>query len=367
MHWIATRADLSRLRAPLDILLERVDAPPATRSETIEPWFAQHLQVEPWGVLITRQREPVAGAVFARSRRLGIERLETAGYRGSAQGLPAIDSDAADLLAVALAQALGELRRPWSLYVANLPFGDPTLAALVRHLRLAVVWRTAPRARVCFVPGDPITSYLTRNTRSAVAKALNRIVRSGHRYDLKWTVDPDVIDHAIDEMIDIHRRRSLQQFGASPLEDSGMAALFGTTVRAHARAGRVRLLTLRIDGALAAFALCELTAGILWVDTNRAAPEWLAFSPGTVVNAEILRIAHGDPAIECVDWGGSVQRYKLSGQPTLMRLQCLQAWSSWAVRAAVAGERSLQLRPARGARYLERIRRVLRSRGGTAE
>jgi CelD/BcsL family acetyltransferase involved in cellulose biosynthesis len=213
-------------------------------------------------------------------------------------------------------------------------------------------------SRVYFVPGQPMTRYLSRNTRSAVAKALNRMSRTGRRHDLAWTDAPDAIDRAVDELVDVHRRRSLQQFGSSPLEDPGVESLFGATVRAHARAKRVRLLTLRIDGALAAFALCEFTAGILWVDTNRASPDWLAFSPGTVVNAEILRMAHGDPEIACVDWGGSVQRYKLSGHPTLVQLQRLQAWSSWWVRAVVACERLVLDWTERCAQHLVRLRRA---------
>ncbi len=339
LRWLSTRADIARWQAPIDTLLDRVGAPPPARRETLEPWFAHHPHVDPWGVLVLRHGEPVASVVLARTRRFGIDRFTAPGYPGSAHWLPAVDAPAAALLARTLAHALGRSGRPWTLYLTDLPVPDPTLDALRPELALAARWLGPPMARICFDPGQPLSLYLSRNTRAAVAKALNRMTRHGLNHALDWTTDPDAIAATIDAMVDVHRRRSLQQFGSSPLDDPRLVSLFGATVRGHARAGRVRLLTLRIDGALAAFALCEVTAGILWVDTNRASPDWLAFSPGTVVNAEILRMAHADPAITCVDWGGSVQRYKLSGHPTLVQLQRLQAWSSSAVRAVVAGER----------------------------
>jgi CelD/BcsL family acetyltransferase involved in cellulose biosynthesis len=328
---LTTRDRWAEVQPEVEQLLERTGAPPSARRETIDPWFRHHPYATPWGVVVRSNGEIVASAMLAHTVRHGMNRFTTP-YVGVASWLPAQDAATAHLLAGALRDALEAFGKPWILHLAGLPSEDATVDALRAELSLTSAELGQPMARLCFAPGQPLGTYLSRNTRSAVAKAVNRIKRAGLKYELRWTHDPGEIDANTADLIDVHRRRSHQMFGASPLDDAATRDMFADIVHAHAHANRIRLLTLRLDRSLAAFALCEEAAGILWVGTNRAAPEWLAFSPGTIVNAEVVRAAHADPEIHTVDWGGVVQRYKLSGEVTLVRFQTLWAWSSHRVQ-----------------------------------
>jgi len=73
------------------------------------------------------------------------------------------------------------------------------------------------------------------------------------------------------------------------------------------------------------------------VYSNMASPDWLDFSPGTIVNAELVMDASRDPGIRAVDWGPGVQRYKLSGARLHIEHLChLRAWSSMSYRLTLA-------------------------------
>jgi hypothetical protein len=94
----------------------------------------------------------------------------------------------------------------------------------------------------------------------------------------------------------------------------------------------IDLLPIHFEGELAAFALCLLDNEEEWGLVNRASPAWLRYSPGTIANAEVVRHAFEDIHSHGVNWGGQPQRYKLSGEVTLIPRQVLYAWSSATVR-----------------------------------
>jgi CelD/BcsL family acetyltransferase involved in cellulose biosynthesis len=191
--------------------------------------------------------------------------------------------------------------------------------------------------RLYFAPGEPLNRYLSRNTRSAVAKARNRIDGAGLERQLAWTSNEAEIDKVLPEIYDVCWRRNQQLGRGSGVAKSDELALFTDIVHTNARAGRARLLTHRFNASLAAYALCFQTAGNLWVFSNSVSPDWLDYSAGTITNAEVVKRAHEDPTITCVDWGGGSQRYKLSGEVKLAQLQNLEAWSSRAARLGLQG------------------------------
>jgi hypothetical protein len=95
-----------------------------------------------------------------------------------------------------------------------------------------------------------------------------------------------------------------------------------------------RLLTLRLNGQLASYALCLESAGTMLVYSNRMSPDWARYSAGAIANAEVVRTAHSDGGMRCLDWGTGLQRYKLSGDATLHPHQNIHAWSSEMARGA---------------------------------
>jgi CelD/BcsL family acetyltransferase involved in cellulose biosynthesis len=116
-------------------------------------------------------------------------------------------------------------------------------------------------------------------------------------------------------------------------------------VLAHAGRGDADLLTLRLDGDLAAFAVCLRSGGgELYVYSNYVSPRWLDHSAGTIANAEVVRYAFAQPGLTGVDWAPGPQRYKLS-RAELRRTQHVQAWSSPTVRRVLPTPRKLAALP----------------------
>ncbi|MEN3360964.1 MAG: hypothetical protein V7637_4946 [Mycobacteriales bacterium] len=342
--------------AELDDLFDRTGAPLAARWPSLDAWSRHHPRYEPWAVLVRRGArvgggriddgtgdggELVGAAVLARQLRFGCWKIGPAGVEGEPACLAAADPPATTALATAVRRALGQLDRPWLLRLTDLPDPDPVAAALMTELPFSAR-RPGPDApQLRFAPGQPLTAYLSRNTRAAVAKARNRIIRDGLTANTAWTAAPGQVAAVLPELMSVHRQRSIQVHGRSAFDDPVAAMFFDAVVRRHASAGKVRLLTLRLDQALAAFALCLLDRDTLWVYANMVSPDWLRYSAGTIANAEVVRWAYAAPETAGVDWGTGLQRYKLSGAVTLRPSQHLYAWSSRGVQLGVAARRQL--------------------------
>jgi hypothetical protein len=250
------------------------------------------------------------------------------GERHLPSWLPARDPEAAVALAEAITQSLANLRRPWVLHLTFLDRLDAVIKALKEKLATThSEYDLAPRLN--FGAGQPLNSYLSRNTRSALAKARNRIGRAGLTQQLAWTSDVAEIDSAVPEILDLYQRRTIElNQDVSLLADIAYRRFFTDMAHAYAFDGLARLVTLRLDGMLASYAICLKWAGTVLVYSNRMAPEFGKYSAGALTNAEVVRACHADPSVDCVDWGNGIQRYKLSGDVTLYPYEHLDAWSS---------------------------------------
>ena len=100
----------------------------------------------------------------------------------------------------------------------------------------------------------------------------------------------------------------------------------------RARAGRARVRLTAIDGQIAAFAACFVTAGWLWVWSNATDPGLLHYSPGLLATAEVVRFAGLDPRVDVLDGGAGIQRFTTSGAAGLASTQSLAMDSSWVRR-----------------------------------
>jgi CelD/BcsL family acetyltransferase involved in cellulose biosynthesis len=344
---VVTGGQIAGYSAEIDALLADTGAPLSARWPSIKVWLRHQPNYEPWAVLVRLGGDLVGAAVLARRASLGCWKIGKPGSAGEQSWLPARDSAAAQQLAMALRRALDDLGRPWFLSVPDLPGSDPVAAAVQRELSVTTLRAGADAPQLCFASGVGLSAYLSRNTRSAVAKAGNRISRAGLRMDVSWVTDPAAVDAVLPEIVQVHRLRNQQLRRTSTLDSPAAAGLFNDFIRTHARNHRVRLLTVRIGPPLASFAVCLLDQRTFWVYANLVSPDWLHYSAGTIANAEVVRAAYLDPAIDGVDWGAGLQRYKLSGAATLRPSQHLAAWSSPALKVGLAVTRSAR-RSARG-------------------
>ncbi|MBC7662441.1 MAG: GNAT family N-acetyltransferase [Caulobacter sp.] len=332
--------DLARLEAladEIDDLQARSGAPASARWAAVHAGMLHDRRARPWCVVVRRGSDIVATALAVARLRLGAWAIRGATHPHEPGWLAALDEEASRELAAAIASSLRGLHRPWRLAWHHLPADDRTLAALRDELSLSSVLASGEDARLDCDSVDDVAGGLSRNTRSVVARARRRIGAAGLSCEIAWTRDAARIAALLDEVVDVHRRRNRQLRGAAGLDDADQRALFVETVLAHAETGRARLQTLRLDGLLAAFAICFESAGVLHVYANMASPDWLQFSPGTIANAEVVRAASDDPALLAVDWGLGLQRYKLSGPHVQVRqVVDLWAWSSLVGRLAWA-------------------------------
>ena len=307
-----------------------------------------HPQYEPWGVLIQRNGEYVAAAILTR-RRLGLWWIDKPAGRCDPLRFAAVDDGAAAKLVRAICEAACGFGGPWRLQVSDLPCQDPVIAHFRSAWPHSETQLTPPAPCLLFAEGAPLSTYLSRNTRSAVAKARNRILRDGLRITQEWTSEPEQIRKLLPQILDIYRRRDHQLCGVSIIDDPASETFFVAFVEEHARQGLMNLLTIHLEGQLAAFALCLLDNGRYWVLVNKTSPASLRYSTGTIANAEVVRHAFEDPRSCGVNWGGEPQRYKLSGEVTLVHYQTLYAWSSALMRwltppTAQGGRPSIQAR-----------------------
>jgi CelD/BcsL family acetyltransferase involved in cellulose biosynthesis len=335
VEFVSTVERLQALGGELDELMERTGAPASARWPAIGAGLAHAEPARPWCVIVRSGPVIVAAALLSVRRKRGAWVLNSASHVDEQGWLPAVDADAAGALAAELCNSLGRLHLPWFLELHQLPPDDPTASALCRVLKQSMLLPGAEVPVLDCGEGARIGTCLSPNTRSAVNRARKRIAVAGLKCEIDWARDPLAIEARLDSVVELHRQRNRQLRGAAGLDDPRKRALFIDTVNAQARAGRARVLTLRLDDALAAFAICFEAAGKLHVYSNMASPDWLDFSPGTIANSEVVLAALRDPALRYVDWGGGLQRYKLSGTGVhIEHLQHFRAWSSTASHLA---------------------------------
>jgi CelD/BcsL family acetyltransferase involved in cellulose biosynthesis len=115
----------------------------------------------------------------------------------------------------------------------------------------------------------------------------------------------------IADIVAVHDRRSRQLRAEAPLADSASRLHFETILQAPADQGVLRLFVYELGGRIGAYAATVNNRDAVWVYSNMAEPDLLRYSPGAVVNSEIVRFAHEFSL--AVDWGVGVQRSTASG------------------------------------------------------
>ncbi|MCW2779155.1 MAG: hypothetical protein JWN17_2880, partial [Frankiales bacterium] len=212
----------------------------------------------------------------------------------------------------------------------QLPASDRTVPALRARLPRTMALRGDGLPRVDVAPGDPAPS--SRKGRQAETKARKQLAQAGHAVEQRWLTSPQDVAAALPDLERVHRLRDLDARGSSAHDDPDVLAFYRAVVQAHAEAGEVDLLTLRVDGDLAAYVLAFRDGDVLRVWDNRVAPAWRHVSAGRLANAQALQRVAEDPAYRTLDWMRGEEAYKLSSATRVDRTQHLLAWSSGAAR-----------------------------------
>ena len=327
--------------------LDRVQAqaglPLFARRQWLLSWAEAFPEREPWTLALVDGPEVRAVAPLARRRvRWGFEVAPIGANALHESPVAACDEDALVTLGVGIGAALRELGRPWRLSL-QLSKVSTLATVLAAEVPISATYPGGRRPIFRFRGDDPSPKQLLgRNTYNALAKARNRIRKEGHRLEVSW----EPISEALPELVTVHRDRDLELRGATL--DAAESRFYHQVIDGHA--GYWRLLTVRIDGSLAAYALCLKDCDALHVWDNRLAPGWQRYSAGLICNAELVLRAARASAVGVVDWGCGEQRYKMSLSNEVIDAQVLMAWSSPWLRAALACRTITrhQLRPTSG-------------------
>lgn len=331
---------------PIDRLQDELGVSLLSRRPWLEAWAEAAPCWQPWMLALIEDQTVAAVAPLARRRtRLGVQIVALGHDELAETPLAARDGAAATRLAAGLAQALRGLNSAWTLCLRQLPVGASLTDALVSQFQGALVTPGHRRPVLRLTDDRPPKRWLTQNTAKAMAKARNRIGREGHDLEVDWFDRWELIRDLLPEVRNVHRASDLELRGSTLLDDARQGRFYDQVLVRHTE--RLRLLTARIDGSLAGYALCLEDGEVLRVQDNRVAPAWRRYSTGLIANAEVVQIAASMPSITVVDWGCGEQRYKLSLSNEVIGAEVLTAWSSPLRRAAWAYHTKLTSRSAR--------------------
>jgi CelD/BcsL family acetyltransferase involved in cellulose biosynthesis len=367
-HHVGVRAQVYTGADVLDRLAERLDdlhaatgTPVTARRPWLAAWVRSYRDQEPVAVVVEDPDGRLEGAaLLARRRGLGMTRVVAMGHGPSDEArLPVRSILAAEALGEALADFLTSQPRPWRLVLRHLRQDDPVipfLAARLRHVRL-VPGSVSLVTR--FDADRDLSTYVSRNHRHVVKKMHKRILREGLSVDIAHVRTPGDVAAVVDEVETVCYARDVQARGWSALENSSAGPFFRQVILDHADRGEVELTTLRLDGELAAYALCFVDGGAHRLWNGRVAPSWLRYGAGGLANNAALEHALSDPDCTAFDWMLGDESYKRSMANHVERTRDALAWSSLTLELVTDAPRRLKALFIRAAERHPAVDRVL--------
>lgn len=325
---------LHRLGERYDALTTAAGCPLTARRPWLQTWVDCYAPAwQAWVPVVEGGDRLRAAAPLATRRRAGVLQVRGVGFgRTDDVRLPALDDDAARLLAHAVRARLAE-GGPWLLELEQLPVGDRVVAGLAEAL---------PQAEVVAGDGSPTVRigerepnrYLSKNTRKALAKIRNRLADAGLEPVVRWTSEAAEVAALLPELAAVHRARDEALGRRGDHSDPRAARFYEQVVLRHAELGEVEVLTLRLEGDLAAYVLAFRDGKALRSWDNRLAPRWSDYSAGRLANTEAILRVVADPELDELDWMRGEEPYKLQSATDVVPTVTLRAWSSRVVRTA---------------------------------
>ncbi|WP_426563150.1 GNAT family N-acetyltransferase [Angustibacter sp. McL0619] len=331
--------------AQLDALADRCGAGATSRSAWLAP-TARALGSRVWAVAVHDQdHELRAAMVLLDEQRLArvldgsdpgrsphrlVDVVQLAGSSaGHCSAVLADDAPAARLLGHAYWEALKGRGRPVLTALGPVAPGGADL------LDVAAGMPGAELVAACAVPtierrDSPLAEdYLSASMRRTLRKAANRTNTDGRRTTLRFTADLAEIRALLPDLERLHRDRDHDQGRISRLDDPHEVVLHRGRLTALAEAGCLEVATLRIDDELAAHVVGLLDGRTYRVLEGILASRFARYSPGRVLETEVLQRMLDDSGLDTLDWVSSVASETL--------LAANGAVPTTLLRAAIAG------------------------------
>jgi len=339
------RDTLAALGPRLDDLQESTRCPVTARRAWQQTWLDHFTAWSPLVVVVEGHDGDLRAAapLAVRSGRVQA-RVVPIGHGPSDEvRLPARDNASARELATAVSDALTALRRPWLLVARQVDPDDAAVHALAEVLRWSEITPGEAAPRLAFQPDRSVRAHVSRNHHQQVRRMRNRVTRDGHALELAQLRTPEQVREVWPEVTRVCRARDVQLRGSSALDDPTDGPFFRDLVGRLAERGEVRLTTLRLDGALAAYVLSFQDGPVRRMWNCRLDPALQDYGVGRIANDAGLEDALADPACSSYDWMRGEEPYKASMSDHLFRPVDLTAASHrplWGVVQAAAGTRT---------------------------
>jgi CelD/BcsL family acetyltransferase involved in cellulose biosynthesis len=311
---------LDRLGADLDALCRHLDVPMTSRRTWLAAWLCAHPDVEPWAI-VARNEGTLVGACLMGRRLVGstMEIAPLGHGRNDRTRLLAIDEGVAETMAERLVAGLGELDRPWTLVIGQLPVSDPV--ALAIHARLAGSRLSAAGSvpRVVFGEDRRLDAHLSKNLRRQLQKCRNRMTADGVLAETGFTRDSQHLLSLLDGVEAVHRARDHEVGRVSDIDDPAGLRMWRGVIARHIERGEVEIATLNLEGTLAAYVVSFLDGDTYRVFDGRFLTKWERYSPGRLLETDTLAWAMTGERFSQLDWMNSIAPDKL------ISANCLEA------------------------------------------
>jgi hypothetical protein len=309
---------LDKFGRPLDVLAQQLHAPVSCRLPWLSPWLAAYPDYVPWAITAWQENQ-LEGAVLFAYRRVGPSlRITAIGHgRNDRTRLLASDRPVAQLLARCIVTRLRKVRPPWELRVEQLPVDDPVALAIVEGMPEASLVPGGSVPGVDFAHNRATEYHLSTNLRRQLGKCRNRISTDGVEVVTEFIRDRTTLLAHLPQVEYIHRTRDHEVGRRSDLDDPAIDRLWRGIITAHIDRDQVELGTMRIDGNLAAYVLSFMDGVTYRVFDGRFLTRWMRYSPGRLLEVEMLAHAMKDRRFQRLDWMNSIAPNKLISANTL--------------------------------------------------
>jgi CelD/BcsL family acetyltransferase involved in cellulose biosynthesis len=295
------RAAAFALLPEFDLLARRERLPVTARAPWIRALLVADPLARPWAVTARGADGCLRAAVVLLDEGTGRAVLAGGGqgYRG---GIPAADGAALALLGRRLAEE-ADLHGV-TLLLPGLP-DDDAIRGLAAALG-ADVEPEPPIPALTLPSGDAahrdLATYLTHGTARTLRKARNRLATDGRHAAVEITRRPGAVAACLPFMEQAYRGRDREHGLACPLDTPLGLARWRERIRHLLDDRRLELATITVDGTLAAYVLGVRDGAGYGILEGNFDSTWSRYSPGRVLEAEVLRRALVDPCVANVDW-----------------------------------------------------------------
>lgn len=286
------------LAGALDELHRATEAPVTSR----RPWLSTAARWSDGELFALATHGTQAAVVLSRRTVAGTTIL--AGPRPYADDrvrLHARSAAAGHRLCAALGRLLAAEPPPWRLCLATLDCDRLTALVLGGRIPGARVGSGRAIPGVALDRGPDPRAYLDKGMWRSVTRGRRHLDEDSREASVRFERDPRTIAARLPRLLELRARRDRQAGRGSERERGWWREL----VAVHAGLGQLELGTLSIDGALAAYTVGFPDGAAYRVFDGRHDPGWGRYSPGRLLEAELLGHA-ARAGFAAVDWMSSV-------------------------------------------------------------